>query len=99
MIEDETGKSLKAKTVFTHGIRYLKSHALATIDRQGKTLDEMDIHWVITVPAIWSDAAKQFMREAALAVRLFCIKCNCCKPYVNSNKCEQQRSDLACGAT
>ena len=24
-----------------------------------------DIRWVLTVPAIWSDAAKQFMREAA----------------------------------
>ncbi|CAG2206695.1 unnamed protein product [Mytilus edulis] len=24
-----------------------------------------DINWVLTVPAIWSDAAKQFMREAA----------------------------------
>ena len=27
-----------------------------------------DIHWVLTVPAIWSDAAKQFMREAAIKV-------------------------------
>ena len=26
------------------------------------------IRWVITLPAIWSDAAKQFMREAALIV-------------------------------
>ena len=68
IIEDETGKPLKAKTVFTHGIRYLKDHAMATIDRQGQSLDEMDIHWVITVPAIWSDAAKQFMREAAMDV-------------------------------
>jgi len=28
-----------------------------------------EIHWVLTVPAIWNDAAKQFMREAAEAVR------------------------------
>ena len=27
-----------------------------------------DINWVLTVPAIWSDAAKQFMREAAVEV-------------------------------
>lgn len=67
IIEDETGKPLKAKTVFTHGIRYLKNHAMTTIDRQGQALDEMDVHWVITVPAIWTDAAKQFMREAAHA--------------------------------
>ncbi|XP_052280720.1 heat shock 70 kDa protein 12A-like [Dreissena polymorpha] len=28
-------------------------------------VDNKDIHWVLTVPAIWSDAAKQLMREAA----------------------------------
>jgi len=26
---------------------------------------DQDYHWVITVPAIWVDGAKQFMREAA----------------------------------
>ncbi|KAK3602775.1 hypothetical protein CHS0354_026322 [Potamilus streckersoni] len=28
-------------------------------------LQKSDIRWVLTVPAIWNDAAKQFMREAA----------------------------------
>ena len=28
-----------------------------------------EIFWVITVPAIWSDSAKQFMREAAIQVK------------------------------
>ncbi|KAL4230259.1 hypothetical protein ACF0H5_010645 [Mactra antiquata] len=65
-IEDETGKSLTAKTIFVHGLRFLKDHALNTINSQGKAVDELDIHWVLTVPAIWSDGAKQFMREAAL---------------------------------
>ncbi|WAQ98269.1 HS12B-like protein [Mya arenaria] len=64
-VEDETGKSMKAIDVFAHGIRFLKNHALETINIQGLQIDEMDIHWVITVPAIWSDGAKQFMREAA----------------------------------
>jgi hypothetical protein len=32
-----------------------------------------DIRWVLTVPAIWNDGAKQFMREAAEKVSLFCI--------------------------
>ena len=39
-----------------------------TINSQVMDLDEMDVHWVITVPAIWSDGAKQFMREAAQKV-------------------------------
>ena len=29
-----------------------------------------DIQWVITVPAIWRQSAKQFMRHAALQVSL-----------------------------
>ena len=33
-----------------------------------RTLEEKLIRWVITVPAIWSDASKQFIREAALKV-------------------------------
>jgi hypothetical protein len=30
-----------------------------------------DVRWVVTVPAIWSDRAKQFMRNAAYEVPRF----------------------------
>jgi molecular chaperone DnaK (HSP70) len=48
-------------------IKYLKDDL---IESSGKRLADSkirdsDIHWVLTVPAIWNDAAKQFMREAA----------------------------------
>jgi len=33
-------------------------------------IEKWEIHWVITVPAIWNDAAKQFMTEAAIKVYL-----------------------------
>ncbi|KAL5012090.1 hypothetical protein ScPMuIL_010641 [Solemya velum] len=33
---------------------------------QATNIEEKDIGWVITTPAIWSNAAKQFMREAAI---------------------------------
>ena len=29
-----------------------------------------DVHWVLTVPALWNDSAKHFMRLAALQVSL-----------------------------
>ena len=29
-----------------------------------------DVRWVITVPAIWKDSAKKFMRQAAEQVRI-----------------------------
>jgi len=67
-MEDEAGKSMKAKDVFAGGISYLKKHAEETLEKQGYHLEEWDIQWVLTVPAIWTDAAKQFMREAAQKV-------------------------------
>lgn len=32
-------------------------------------IDEGDIRWVLTVPAIWRQPAKQFMRQAAYKVQ------------------------------
>ena len=34
-------------------------------DATGSKITLQDIRWVITVPAIWRQKAKQFMREAA----------------------------------
>lgn len=61
------GKSIDALLVFAHSMRYLKDQAIEIIrERTGdKQYCEKDIQWVITVPAIWEPAAKQFMREAA----------------------------------
>ncbi|XP_052788875.1 heat shock 70 kDa protein 12A-like isoform X2 [Mya arenaria] len=66
-LEDESGKELPAMTVFSLSIRFLKDELLKTSGDQigGNGLEPEDIHWVLTVPAIWNDAAKQFMREAA----------------------------------
>lgn len=66
MIEDEQGKPMPAIIVFAESIQYLKNHFLGNAQVQGLDLDPYkDIHWVLTVPAIWTDRAKQFMREAA----------------------------------
>jgi hypothetical protein len=68
MIYDITGKkSLPAKTVISLSIQYMKDDLMSVMQQRifecGIKADE--IHWVLTVPAIWNDAAKQFMREAA----------------------------------
>lgn len=65
MILDVTGKELPAIKVFTESIRFLKDHFLEmfTDKKLGFTIN--DVFFVITVPAIWSDAAKQFMRVAS----------------------------------
>jgi molecular chaperone DnaK (HSP70) len=66
MLEDETGKMLPAKSVFSLAIEFLKKDLLEECHKQlADDLSEDDIKWVLTVPAIWNDGAKQFMREAA----------------------------------
>ncbi|KAK3577080.1 hypothetical protein CHS0354_037109 [Potamilus streckersoni] len=67
IIKDLNGKKLCALDVFSAAILYLKQHLLDFLNSREKhvhvTLE--DIHWVLTVPAIWNDSSKQFMREAA----------------------------------
>jgi len=57
---------MQALTVFSLAIRFLKEHLMKKIQiaMKGKLSDE-DVYFVLTVPAIWDDPAKQFMREAA----------------------------------
>jgi len=72
-IEDILGKKMKAIDIFTHAIAFIKERVLREIvdynshDRV-QVIKEKDIHWILTVPAIWSDLAKTFMRTAATNV-------------------------------
>lgn len=65
-----TGKPKRAMDVFTLCIKYLKDTMIDAMKKK-ITFDikDTDIDFVITVPAIWGDAAKLFMREAAINVR------------------------------
>ncbi|XP_033750848.1 heat shock 70 kDa protein 12A-like [Pecten maximus] len=65
-IEDEDGRDFPAKKVFAASIKYLKDKLTDTLNKQNPMEDDNAIHWVLTIPAIWSESAKQFMREAAL---------------------------------
>ena len=65
LIEDDKGKKMEAMKVFSAAIGYLKDHFLSTCENQLTDIEDSDIIWVLTVPAIWSDPSKQFMREAA----------------------------------
>ena len=48
-------------------LKYLKDVALEWIDKlYGNSVG--NIHWIVTVPAIWTDAAKEVMRRAAAKV-------------------------------
>jgi len=68
MLEDDAGKQMPAMDVFSACIRYLKDQLFGQSRLQMPKIQESDIRWVITVPAIWNEPAKQFMREAAVKV-------------------------------
>ncbi|XP_043084951.1 heat shock 70 kDa protein 12A-like [Puntigrus tetrazona] len=72
MITESNGKSMKAIKVFSESLRYLKDHALDKVGQstEGRMFTASDVTWVLTVPAIWHAAAKQFMREAAVEAGL-----------------------------
>ena len=60
------GNRFKAIDVFSMSIAALADDMIkAGSNTLVDGLRKDDVHWVLTVPAIWSDAAKQFMREAA----------------------------------
>lgn len=65
-LEDIRGQTLSAIEVFSLSIRALKQHLEKTVEsRGGIILDSRKTNWVLTVPAIWSDTAKHFMRTSA----------------------------------
>lgn len=59
---------MSALIVFTESIKYLIHSLLDEAQRQQTDIVMDDIKWILTVPAIWSDPAKAFMRKAAVGV-------------------------------
>ncbi|XP_060563873.1 heat shock 70 kDa protein 12A-like [Ruditapes philippinarum] len=93
-ISDVQGKELPALYVFTVVINHIKENVYEQIKKTFSGFNEdSDIQWILTVPAIWSDSAKQFMRKAANeaglgnvrlvlepeAASLYCYEENVCK--------------------
>ncbi|XP_061183230.1 heat shock 70 kDa protein 12B-like [Saccostrea echinata] len=64
-VPDIRGRELPAVKVFSHAIRFLKDHLIDSLKNRGSIVKKEDIAWVLTVPAIWDDPAKFFMRKAA----------------------------------
>ena len=56
---------MPAIQVFSGGIKFLKDHLFQNFEDRVPHLQDEDIHWVLTVPAIWDEAAKKFMRKSA----------------------------------
>ncbi|XP_052083880.1 heat shock 70 kDa protein 12A-like [Mytilus californianus] len=65
VLEDVRGKPLPAIDVFSLSIQALKCHLHSSIEVKNIEFDKRQTKWVLTVPAIWTDTAKQFMRKSA----------------------------------
>ncbi|XP_071511378.1 uncharacterized protein, partial [Diadema antillarum] len=61
------GQKFSALSVFEYSLRFFREHALEELCDQSDDgqVDPNQIRWVLTVPAIWKQPAKQFMRQAA----------------------------------
>ena len=70
-LESTNGQTLLANTVFSHALCFFKDSCLKEINDGAiarEPIDATNIQWVITVPAIWRQSAKQFMRDSAMKV-------------------------------
>ena len=50
-------------------LKHMKHQLAVELSRAAPRLKASDMHWVITVPAIWKPDGKQLMREAAYKVQ------------------------------
>ncbi|XP_069756131.1 heat shock 70 kDa protein 12A isoform X1 [Narcine bancroftii] len=65
-LEAANGKKVKAIEIFACALMFFKDHAIQELsDQAGSQFGSSEVRWVITVPAIWKQPAKQFMRHAA----------------------------------
>lgn len=64
-VKDERGRLMPAKMVFADTIRFLKLELNKNVQQINLEIRDMDIHWMLVVPALWSDSANQLMRESA----------------------------------
>ncbi|XP_052819951.1 heat shock 70 kDa protein 12A-like [Mya arenaria] len=69
-VEDFCGEKMTAFPLFVMSIEYLREHLLKAVTKQKIGIKETDIFYVLTIPAIWDDNAKRFMRDAAVAAHI-----------------------------
>ncbi|KAK3102659.1 hypothetical protein FSP39_012955 [Pinctada imbricata] len=72
-IKDMEKREYPLLDIMSMAYRYLIDHFLKQLDDKSLLKDitpSTDILWVLTVPAIWTDASKQFTKEAAIKAGL-----------------------------
>jgi len=60
------GREMPLTTVISETLRYIADKAMAKLKEQIGKVVKSKIKWVMTVPALWSEEHKQFMRKACV---------------------------------
>ena len=61
------GREMPLMTVIAESLKFIANRALLKLEEQiGKVVKREKIRWVLTVPALWSEEHKLFMRKAAV---------------------------------
>ena len=68
-IQGKPNRTVLAQYVFSSAIKSLKEDAIVELTKNETPAAVNKIRWVLTVPAIWPDDAKLFMRESAKQVK------------------------------
>ena len=56
------GRELSLMTVISHSLKFIANKALEKLTEQVGKVIKTKIRWVLTVPALWSEEHKHFMR-------------------------------------
>jgi molecular chaperone DnaK (HSP70) len=60
------GREMPLMTVISVSLKFIAERALAKLEEQIGKINKGKIRWVLTVPALWSEEHKLFMRKAAV---------------------------------
>jgi molecular chaperone DnaK (HSP70) len=64
-------REMPLMTVIAESLRFIANKALSKLEEQiGKGVQMSKIRWVLTVPALWSEEHKLFMRKAAVEANI-----------------------------
>lgn len=64
------GRSLPLMEVIKYTLKYISEQALQKLQEQVGKVVPAKIRWLLTVPALWSEEHKMFMRKAAFAANI-----------------------------
>ena len=75
---------MPAQQIFIHAIKFLKDHYLNILNAKF-TFRSKEIQWVLTIPPVWNDSAKHFMREACYKISMITtdLKLQCLQIIIN----------------